>query len=188
MEFLVVAPALASAGAVVPAAESGGAGLVINGFWLVVALLNFVLLYVVLQLFAFGPISRMLADRRDRIEQGLRDAEEARRDRDSAAQEHLSTLTEARREANEIIVRAQKASAEAREADLAATRDELARLRERAATDIETERHRAVAELHDQVAELALAAVGKVLGEGVSPELQRKLISDYLAERQGSDH
>ncbi len=181
MEFLVVAPGLASAAA--PAAESSG--LVINGFWLIVALLNFVLLFVILQLFAFGPISRTLGDRRDRIEQGLRDAEQARRDRDSAEQEHLAALNEARREANEIIARAQKASADAREADIAATREELARLRERAGAEIEAEKQKAIAELRGEVTDLALAAAGRVVAESMTGDRQRKLVADFLAESSG---
>jgi F-type H+-transporting ATPase subunit b len=185
MEFLLVAPGLASAGAAVPAASSGGEGLVINGFWLLVALLNFALLFVVLQLFAFGPISKMLADRRERIEQGLRDAERARRDRDSAEQEHLAAVSEARREANEIIARAQKASADARELDIAATRDELARLRERAAAEIEAEKQKAIAELRGEVTDLALAAASRVVADSMTGDRQRKLVADFLAESSG---
>ena len=47
MQFLVVISGIASAAAVAPAAASE-TGLVINGFWLIVALLNFVLLFVIL--------------------------------------------------------------------------------------------------------------------------------------------
>ena len=185
MQLLVVLPGLASAAAVVPAAAGSGTGLVINGFWLIVALLNFVLLFVILQLFAFGPISKTLAERRDRIEQGLRDAEEARRDRDSAEQERLAAINEARREANEIIARAQKASAEARDADIAATREELARLRDQAAAEIEVEKKKAIAELRGEVADLALAAASRVVADSMTGDRQRKLVADFLAQPDG---
>ncbi len=185
MHFFAVASGLASAAAVVPSAESGATGLVINGFWLVVALLNFVLLFAILQLFAFGPISRMLAERRDRIEQGLQDAEQSRREREAAAQEHLDAISDARREAGEIVARAQKAAAELRESDLAATREELGRMRERAMADIQTEKQKAISELHDEVAALAMAATARILKEGISPEVQRQVIADFLAEPSG---
>ncbi len=169
----------------VPSAAEGGAGLVFNGFWIIIATANFIFFLVLIQLFAFGPISRMLSERRGRIEQGLRDAEQARRDRDSAAQEHLAALSEARREASEIVVRAQKAAAELREADISATREELGRMRERAAAEIQTEKQKALAELHDEVAALAIAATARVLQEGISPEVQRRVIADFLAESSG---
>jgi F-type H+-transporting ATPase subunit b len=171
-------------GAAPPAAE-GEAGLVFNGFWIIIATANFLFFLVLIQLFAFGPISRMLSQRRERIEQGLKDAEQARRERETAAQEHLEAINDARREAGEILARAQKTSAELREADMAATRDELARLRERAAADIESEKQKAISELHDEVAALAMAATARVLKEGISPDVQRQVIADFLAENAG---
>ncbi len=107
---------------------------------------------------------------------------QARRDRESAEQERLAAITEARREANDIINRAQKAAAETREQDIAATREELARLKERASAEIEAEKQRAVAELRGEVTDLALLAAGRVVGDAMTADRQRKLVSDFLAE------
>jgi F-type H+-transporting ATPase subunit b len=74
----------------------------------------------------------MLRDRRERIEQGLRDADAARRDRESAADQRQAVIAEARREASDILVRAQKLSDETREKGVADTQAEIERLRERA--------------------------------------------------------
>jgi len=74
-------------------------------------------------------------------------------------------MLEARREANAVIAAAQKSAQELRDADIAATRDELGRLRDRATADIQAERDRALADLRAQVADLALAAAGKLVGE-----------------------
>ncbi len=181
MDFLAVASGALPGGLAINAA-GGESGLVINGFWLIVALLNFVLLYVVLQLFAFGPISRMLEERRTRIEQGLQDAEQARRDRESAEQERLAALQEARREANDIINRAQRVATETREQDVAATREELDRMRDRATAEIDAEKQRAITELRSEVTELALAAAGRVVGESMTGDRQRRLVADFLAD------
>ena len=111
---------------------------------------------------------------------GLKDAEQARRDRESAEAERVATLGEARREANEILVRAQKVSQETRDADIAATREELERLRVRAAAEIEAEKVRAIADVRAEVADLALLAAGKVVGETMSDERQRRLVEEFL--------
>jgi F-type H+-transporting ATPase subunit b len=180
VDSLALAATGVTGGVAPPAAE--GTGLVINGFWIIVALLNFVVLYAILQLYAFGPLSRMLAERRERIETGLRDAEQARRDRESAEQERVAALNEARREANEIINRAQRVAQETRDADIAATREELERMRVRASADIEAEKQRAIADLRAEVADLALAAAGKVVGETMTGPRQRRLVEEFLQE------
>jgi F-type H+-transporting ATPase subunit b len=163
-------------------AEEGGALFQVNLFWVIVSALNFIVFFVLIWTFAFKPVSKMLDDRRDRIEQGLKDAEQARRDRDNAESERVATLADARKEANEILARAQKVAQETREADIAATRAELERMRERATGDIEAEKQRAIAELRGEVADLALAAASRVVGESMTGDRQRKLVADFLAE------
>lgn len=165
------------------AAEAGGEASLfqVNLFWVIVNALNFIVFFALMWTFAFKPVSKMLADRKDRIEQGLKDAEQARRDRESAESERVATLAEARREANDILARSQKVSQETREADIAATRAELERLRERAAADIEAEKQRAIVELRTEVADLALAAAGRVVGETMTDDRQRRLVQEFLA-------
>lgn len=171
----------AAAAGVVSAQETGG-GLAINFFWIAVASANFIVFAVILYL-AFGKqVSAMLASRRERIEQGLRDAEQAKRDRESAEQERLTSLAEARREANDILARAQKIAQETRDADIAATREELERMRVRASDEITAEKQRALAELRGEVADLALQAAGRVVGETMTDKRQRRLVEEFLAE------
>ena len=171
-------------GAIASAAEAGAeaTGLQINFFWIIVSALNFIVLLVILSIFALGPLRRMLEERRTRIEEGLRDAEQARRDRESAESERVAALQEARREANEILARSQKIAQETRDADIAATKAELERMRERAAADIDAEKQRAIAELRREVADLAIRAAGKVVGETLNGERERRLVAEFLAE------
>ncbi len=172
-------------GAIALSAAETASGLQINLFWIIVSALNFIVLFAILGTFALGPLRRTLEERRTRIEEGLRDAEQARRDRESAESERVAALQEARREANEILTRAQKVSQETRDADIAATKAELERMRERAAAEIESEKVRAITEVRNEVADLALQAAGKVVGETMTGEREKRLVSEFLAETSG---
>jgi len=185
MELLSIASA-ATGHAVQLAAESEPL-FQINLFQVIVAAANFALFLVLMWTFAFKPVSAMLEARKERIEQGLKDAEQAHHDRDSAEQERLTTLAEARREANDILARAQKVAQETRDSDIAATRTELERLRTSAAQEIEAERSRALADLRAEVADLALAAAGKVLGESMTDARQKRLVEEFLASSGTGD-
>ncbi|HYN69000.1 MAG TPA: F0F1 ATP synthase subunit B [Candidatus Eisenbacteria bacterium] len=154
----------------------------INLFQVIIAATNFVVFLALIWAFAFRPVAKMLDDRKARIEQGLKDAEQASKDRESAEQERLAALAEARRESNEILARAQRVAQETRDADIAATREELERMRERAASEIEAEKLRALADLRAEVADLALAAASKVVHETMTGERQRRLVEEFLDE------
>jgi F-type H+-transporting ATPase subunit b len=187
VDILAVAAGAAGGAIALTAEEGGQAGLTINLFWVLVSALNFLLLLAIVWTFAFRPLTRTLDDRRNAIEQGLKDAEQARRDRESAEAERVSTLAEARREANDILARAQKVAQEARDADIAATRAELDRMRERATSEIEAEKQRAIGELRGEVADLALAAAGRVVGESMTDDRQRRLVQEFLTTAGSPD-
>ncbi|HXQ96671.1 MAG TPA: F0F1 ATP synthase subunit B [Candidatus Acidoferrales bacterium] len=163
-------------------AEAAGSGLVFNGFWIVIAAVNFLFFLVVIQQFAFGPVTQILARRRERIEQGLLDADAARKEREETALERNRVLSEARHQANEILDRAQKGAQEVRERDLAATREEIVRLRAQADAEIEADRQRTLVDVRGQIADLALSAAGRVLGETMTAARERRLVEQFLAE------
>jgi len=153
----------------------------INLFWVIVSALNFILFFIIIWTFAFKPVSAMLSERKTKIEQGLKDAEAARLDRANGEAERIATLAEARREANDILVRAQKVAQDSRDADIAATKAELERMRVRAAAEIEAEKVRAIADVRAEVADLALLAAGRVVGESMTDHRQRRLVEEFLS-------
>ena len=165
------------------AAEAGeSAGLTINWFWVIVSALNFIVFFFLVYRIVMVPVGRMLADRRQRIEQGLKDADAARRDREAAADQRQALLAEARREGAEIVARAQRMADEARQQAVTETREEIERARTQAVAEIDAERQRALADVRGQVAELALLAAGKVVGETMGGARERRLVDEFLAQ------
>ena len=181
MDLLAVATLASQAPAAAAAADSS-AGLQINFFWILVSSANFLVFLVIIWKFALGPVDRLLEERREKVEQGLKDADAARLEREQSAVERMEAITEAHRQANDIVQRAQKAAEEARERDLAATRAELERLRVQAAAEIEAEKQRAIGEVRAQIADLALLAAGRVVGETMSEPRERRLVEQFLTE------
>ncbi len=189
MVLLGVARSLADGLPPVFAAAAGeeAAGFQINLFWIVVQAATFLLFLVILWLVAFRRIGGILEERRSRIEQGLRDADAARVEREQAASERLAILTAARQEANEALARAQRVADETREREIGATRAELERLRDQATADIAAERDRALADVRNEVAELALLAAGRVVGETMNEPRERRLVEEFLNEVRTGD-
>ena len=167
-----------------PAAE---VGFQINLFWIVAQAASFLLFLLIIYLVAFRRIGGVLEERRSRIEQGLRDADQARAEREQAASERLAVLAAAREEANELLARGQRMADENRERAVNETRAEIDRLRERAAADIEAEKQRALSEVREQVADLALLAAGRVVGETMNEPRERRLVEEFLQQVTAAD-
>jgi F-type H+-transporting ATPase subunit b len=182
VEFLAAATGLTGQVGRILAAEGEAAQFQINLFWVIIAALNFALFLAIMWVIILRPVGRTLAERQARIDQGLKDADAARLERESAADERLATLNEARREAKDILDRAQRVADETRERETEATTAEIERLRNQATSDITAERDRALADVRAEVADLALLAAGKVVGETLTAQRERRLVEEFLAD------
>ena len=182
MEILALAQGVGEHAATFSASSGEGGGLSINLFWIIVASLNFIIFALIAYRIVLMPVGKRLEERRERIEQGLKDADAARRDRESAADQRQGILNEARREGSEIVQRAQKVADDEREKGVAETRAEIERMRERAVVEIDNERKRALADVRSEVANLALLAAGKVVGETMSDKRQKRLVDEFLTQ------
>jgi F-type H+-transporting ATPase subunit b len=157
-------------------------GLTVQPYWVLVAIVQFLLLFFLLQRFLWGPIQTTLQRRADRIREGLETAEAAKRERAELKAEVEKLLLEARREAAALSERATKA-AEAAAADIRAqAKAEGERIRERAKADAEQLHQQALSQLRAEVASLAVLAAGRILGKEVDANAHRALIERSLDE------
>ena len=182
--FGAIGGAAQAAGFVFAAEEPG---FQLNLFWIVAQAGSFLLFLVIIYLVAFKRIGGILEERRSKIEQGLRDADEARREREQAATERLAVLAGARSEAEDILARAQRVADENRERDMAETRAQLEQMRTQAAADIAAEKDRALSDVRAQVADLALAAAGRVVGETMNQPRERRLVEEFLSQMDAGE-
>jgi F-type H+-transporting ATPase subunit b len=167
------------------AGEAEGAGLSFNFFWILVSAANFGFFIIVLRAAALGPITKMLDERRERIERGLRDAADAALAKGRAIEAADASLAEARRESNEIRANAEKAAAQIREQQAAALKLELEKMRDNATAEIEAARISALASIRSEVADLAISAATKVVGASMDGDRQRALVGEFLDEQRG---
>ncbi|HEY8655280.1 MAG TPA: F0F1 ATP synthase subunit B [Candidatus Limnocylindria bacterium] len=157
-------------------------GLVVQPYWVLVAIVQFGLLFFLLQKFLWGPILRTLQTRADKIREGLDAAEAAKREREQMTVEVERLLGEARREAAALAERSTKA-AEAAAADIRTqAKDDADRIRERAKADAEQLHAQSLAQLKGEVASMAILAAGRILGKEVDANAHRALIERSLDE------
>jgi F-type H+-transporting ATPase subunit b len=156
------------------------AGLITFNATLVLQIVIFVLVAVVLWRYAWGPLVRILDKRAERIESGLRAAEESEKRLAQVTDEVKRILDDARGQAREIIARAhQEATADADEVRNRGRRDAEAEL-QKALSDIAAERDRALQELRAQAAALIVEAAGRIIGQSIDERTHQRLIEESL--------
>ncbi|RME46528.1 MAG: ATP synthase F0 subunit B [Chloroflexi bacterium] len=156
-------------------------GLGINLIYLVSHIINFLLLLWLLKRFAYQPVLRMLAERRQRIEEGLRAADLAREEAARQRAELERQLEEERRRAQERIAAATRQTEQLREQIIAEARAEAERIIAEAREQAQLERERILQEARRQIADLSLLVAQKVVGESLDEQKHHQLIEKFLA-------
>ena len=154
----------------------------VDWFKLGAQIVNFLVILYLLNRFAFKPLLVRMDERAARISKGLEDAEAAERDRALASAEREAAVAEGRKEAQAMIARATKIAEDSRAEIVTAAKSEAEKLVERAREEITGEKEKAMAELRGAVADLALAAAGKLVQSEMSDATQRRLVEGFLSE------
>lgn len=174
---LGIVPAVASA-----AEESGGiAALGISLPGLIAQLVNFGILLLVLRLFLFKPIMKVMDERKRKIEEGLQASAQAAQAAESSQEESRRAMEQARAEGRELIGRAQETAARLREELEAQARREADSIVERARAEIDRERQLAVQSLRAEFADLTVRAAERVVGQSLDRNAHQRLIDETLA-------
>ena len=147
----------------------------------------FLLTLWVLKRYAFGPIQKMIDDRRERIRRSLEDAEEAREEARRLLEEHRSLIGQARSEGEQILAEARRVAESQRERVKEEAEAERQRRLDEIQRQIEAETQRALGDIRAAVAELSLVAASKVTGKVLDSEDHRRLIDEAVSELDFSE-
>ncbi len=144
--------------------------------------MTFVLLFLFLRKFAFGPIQNMIDARRDSIQESITAAEEMRREAERMLAEYRESIASARHEAEEIIERAHKVGESTKSEIVIEARTQAQKEVDGAREQIQRETRKAIQEIKDQVADLTILAAGKVTGKTMTKEDHLRLVDEALSE------
>jgi len=147
---------------------------------IVTQMLAFLILYLILKRFAFGPVLKAMDARRDRIAADFKEIddrkEEVQKLMDDYEQRIATIEDEARARRRDAVQEGQRLAEQLKED----AHKEAEGLIDKARDLIETETAQASAELRDQIVELTIAAVEKVIRERLDDESHRRLISQFI--------
>jgi F-type H+-transporting ATPase subunit b len=160
----------------------GFASLGINLPLLVVFIVNFIILLVMLRLFLYQPVMKVLDERAKRTKDAMELAEATKKEYEQAKGEVQKQIEKGRQEAQAIITQAMQVGERLK----GESREEAAKqaqvMIDRARSELEAERDKIVGDLRREFVDISIAAAGKVIKETLDKEKHRKLIEETLQE------
>ncbi len=132
--------------------------------------------------YVWPPILAAMAEREQKIADGLAAADRASHDLELAKEKAVERLKEAKEEAAGIIDAANKRANQLVEEAKDAAVAEASRVKASAQAEIEQEANRAREQLRKQVAALSLAGAEKVLGAAIDRNAHNELVEKLASE------
>jgi len=149
---------------------------------------------VVLQVFAFlvliwamrkwlfGPIGGVLEARQNEVQSTLDQVYRDRQAMEASRQEYETRLATIEAEARDRIQAAIKEAQGMKEEIIGSAHQEADRLVTQDREEVIREKQRAMVELRQQVADLAINAAGKILSRSVDDRAHRELVNDFIGQ------
>jgi F-type H+-transporting ATPase subunit b len=145
-------------------------------------IVSFAITLWVLKRYAFGPIQKLIDDRRERIRQSIEEADRAREEARSLLEEHRQLIGRAKSEAESILSEARKVGDAQRERMREETEEDRQRRLEETKRQIEQATAQALNQIREEVATLSLLAAEKITRKTLTDPDQQRLIDEALAE------
>lgn len=150
----------------------------VNAPDLVANIISFCIVAALLYKFAYKPVLGILEERRQRIAEGLANAEKIKTELRQTEASRLEVLNQANTQANKLIEEARAAANRVREEEtqkaIAAAEQIITKAREAAAAD----HARMLTELKREVGRLVVQTTATVTGKILTPEDQKRLAEE----------
>jgi len=145
---------------------------------------DFIILLIFLRVVAYKPLTKVLSERQKHIADSISAAEQERQQAEQLRAELEAELRRAREQAQDIIQKAAKAGEEQAAAIIENAKNEAKRIKDAALVDIQRERDKAVAELREQAATLAILVAGKIIEQKLDDQIQHQMVQDFVKEAE----
>lgn len=153
----------------------------INLGYLIVQILNFIIIFLVLKKWVFGPIMGLLEKRQKLTAEGVENARIAEESKAKADEQAAQIINEAHVKATEIKREAAKTADNAAQEIKNAAEAEAAKILANARADAEKAKEGLLEQLRPQVSVLAMAAAQKLVGSALDEQRQRALLAEFFS-------
>jgi F-type H+-transporting ATPase subunit b len=160
----------------------GFASLGVNLPLLVVFVINFIVLFVLLRLFLYKPVLKMLDERAKRTAEAMEQAEATKKEYEQARVEVQKQIEKGRQEGQAIISQAMQVGERLKEESRQEATKQAQTIIDRTRSELEAERGKIVEGLRREFADIAISAAEKVIKETLDKEKHHKLIEETLQE------
>ncbi|OIO14684.1 ATP synthase F0 subunit B [Candidatus Gottesmanbacteria bacterium CG11_big_fil_rev_8_21_14_0_20_37_11] len=149
---------------------------------LLTQVINFLLMVILLTKLLYKPVLKALDERKKKIEESLKLAEEIKLEADKNEKKRQEIINKSKQEAKQIIEEAKKTAKQVEAEIIMKAHNEAEMIIEKGKKDIEGEREQMEKQLRNKTIEIASEMAEKVIGMVLSDSDHHKIINNKLKD------
>ena len=154
--------------------------LVPNLLSFVIQFLSFAILLVVVFVFAYKPVKKILKKRADFVENEIKESRENNLTAQRSVDEAKEIVASSKVQASAIIQKAEQQGQEQYDALIAKAKDEVIEMKKDAEKDIERAKEEALQDIRNEMVKVALGASEEILKREVDNDDNKRLAEDFI--------
>ncbi len=152
----------------------------LNGQIFIAQLVNFAIVFIVLWIFAYKPILKILDERKEKIEKSMKQAEEMDKRVSAIEDEKGEILASAKKEAQKIAEEAQKIGEARRIEIIEAAKREVERVITKGKQQLSEEREAMLRDVRKDIVSIAIKASARILNDQIDESKSQSLAEEIV--------
>lgn len=152
---------------------------------IIATVINILILFVLLRIFLWKPVLRMMEKRKQTIQGTLDDAARSNAEAENKRQQYEAKLQDAHQQSNQLVSQAKSRAQAQYDEIVQRANEDAAAILDKADQAARADRERLMQDAQGELAQVALAAAAKLLGTTVDAQANKKMLDAFLAEAGG---
>lgn len=147
---------------------------------LIWTIVNIIVLFILLRIFLFKPVTNIMEKRRLEIENSINHANEKEQSAIELHQKYEEDLKSSKSKADDLVIEAKKKAQNEYDKIVIEARTEAARVLETANKNIEMLKRREIQKVQESIVDIALAAAVKASEDSIDEQKSKKLLEELV--------
>lgn len=152
----------------------------VNIWSILVSLANLLIMFLILKRFLFKPVQKMMAARKQQVDQIYQDAKENRDSAINMKQEYEARLAAAREEADGLVRNAVQTAQRKGYAIVAEANSQASHLKQKAEQEIAQEKKQMLQDVRGEISDIAVSIASKVVEREVKKQDYDGFVDEFI--------
>ncbi len=154
---------------------------------LIFTVINLLVLFIGLRLVLFKPVKKILDERQAEADREYDEAKEKQAEADALKEQYDSSIAEIEENRKQVMSEARSKADDEYQRIVGHAEDQAREITDRAVIEAENQKKKILKSAEEEIADMVVAAAGKVAGTAGGADFDRSLYDEFLAKKSEDD-